>query len=184
MQILLRELFILQISTNNGQTWNTPVEVIHSNVDPGQKCIDRPWMVIDKSNSASQGTIYITTMNAKGVIAGFNPYISISTDGGNSFNWRYLDTTDYLSGPLIRQPMPSPTVATDGTFYAVYPSYVTSQSVYARALLAYSSNSGNSFNYHTVANYTSGISDTLPKLGSFLTSNLANQITWFLPLWK
>ena len=161
-------------STDNGSTWNTPVEVIHTNVDPGTKCIDRPWMAIDKSGTASDGNIYVTTMNAKGAINGFNPYVSISTDGGNSFNWRYLDTANFLSGSLIPQPMPTPTVSSDGVFYAVYPSYVPTQSLYAQYLIASSTDNGNSLNYQTVITGSSGMSDTLSKKGYLIKSNPAN----------
>ena len=161
----------LSKSTNLGQTWNTPTLVIHTSDDPGKRNIDRPWMVIDKSGTASQGNIYITTMNAKGSTFGYNPYISISTDGGNTFSWRYLDTANFLSGNLISQPMPTPAVSNTGEIHAIYPSYVISQNFKAQFLIASSTDNGNSFSYKPVFESSSSVTDSLAKKGYLLISN-------------
>ncbi len=162
-------------STNGGINWETSVEVINAHSDVGKYPIDRPWMSIDRSDGVNDGNIYITTMPPKAfgtLPPPYHPYFMVSTNGGNSFSpWQYLDTTNWLAGNMIAQPMPTNCVSSNGTFHAIYPSYIISQSVFARYIIASTNDSGNSFTYHTVLNSTSGISDTLPKKGYLLRSN-------------
>lgn len=164
-------------SIDGGLNWTTPVEVLNVHSDPGKYAIDRPWMSIDRSGGSNDGNIYITTMPPKtfGTIPpSYHPYLSVSTDGGNSFSWQYLDDTNWLSGNLIPQPMPTNCVAPNGTFYAVYPSYVLTQSPFPQFILAKSDDAGNSFSYNNILQSTSGLSDTLAKKGYLLRSNPSN----------
>ena len=160
-------------STDGGLTWGDPVEVIDVN-DDSQKPIDRPWLSIDRSGGANEGNIYITTMPP--TVFGYlpppyHPYLSVSTDGGDSFDWQYLDTTNWLAGSIIVQPMPTNCVSSDGTFHAVYPSYEFSQDTLPRYILATSTDGGNSFSYHTVFRATSGLSDSLVKKGYLILAD-------------
>lgn len=150
-------------STDGGLSWESPVKVFHSDDDPDKLPIDRPWIAIDRSTGSHQGSIYITSMNAKGVTAPYNPYLSVSTDLGNTFNWRYLDTTDWLSGNAIPQAMPTNCIASDGIFYSVYPSYVSSQNAYAQFIMAKSTDAGNKIVHQTVFSFSTSIKDTLAK---------------------
>jgi len=157
-------------STDGGLTWGTPSEVISINDCPNKYCIDRPWMQIDRTTGPNQGTIYVTSMNAdQNVSPPYNPYLAVSNDGGTSFNNpRYLDTINFLSGDAIPQPMPSPSIGADGTFYAAYPSYVTSQSLFATTILGNSIDGGNTLN-HSIIQYGgvgSSVSDIYAKKGS------------------
>lgn len=137
-------------SDDEGLTWSVPVEAVNIDVDAPRRPIDRPWMVIDRSSGPHQGNIYITSMNASGAIAPFHPYVSISTDGGNSFTWKDLDGPDWLSGNIIFQPMPSPDVSADGTLHAIYPSFLISQQLLPQYVLASSSDGGQTFEYKSV----------------------------------
>ena len=172
-------------STDGGLNWGTPVEVINVNSDPGKQAVDRPWMDIDNSGGIYDGNIYVTTMNPNvfGPVAPpYNPYFIRSTNGGASFEpWRYLDTTNWLAGSLIPQPMPTNTVSSNGVLYAIYPSYVLSQSLFAQYILATSTNGGGNFNHSTVFTSSSSISDTLAKKGYLLQSNPAdnNHLAFF-----
>lgn len=165
-------------STDGGLSWGTPVEVINVNADGSQHPVDRPWMVVDNSGGPNDGNIYVTTMNPKAfgpVPPPYNPYFIKSTNNGASFEpWRYLDTANWLAGSLIPQPMPTPTVSADGTFHAIYPSYVLSQSLFAQYITASSTSAGNSFNYSVALQSANGSSDTLPKKGYLLIANPAN----------
>jgi len=162
-------------STNGGLSWESPVEVISIDSDPGKRAIDRPWMSIDRSGGENQGNIYITTMNAKGATIGYHPYFMVSTDGGNSFsNWKYLDTTNWLAGIFIPQPMPTPCITQSGDFYAVYPSYVFMQNSLAQFIIAASADAGNSFTYNSVFASTTNVSDSLAKMGYLLRSDPSN----------
>ena len=159
-------------STDGGLFWGNPVEVIAIDSDPGKKAIDRPWMVIDRSGGENDGNIYITTMNAKTSSVGYHPYITISTNGGDSFNnWNYLDTTNWLSGILIPQPMPTPSMSSNGEFFAVYPSYVFTQNPLAQYIIAASADGGSSFNYNSVFTSSGGSSEPMAKMGYLLRSD-------------
>lgn len=163
-------------SLNGGITWNAPVEAINVLDDPGKYCIDRPWIAIDTSSGSNQGNVYVSSMNAKAASTPpFNPYVVHSIDGGASYqNYRYIDTTGYLAGNLIQQPMPTPTVSANGTFHAIYPSYVPAQNLFPRYILASGSNGVIDLDYHTaiIGNY--GSSDTLIKGASVIKSNPSN----------
>ncbi|MCB0400691.1 MAG: T9SS type A sorting domain-containing protein [Flavobacteriales bacterium] len=165
-------------SSDGGLSWGTPVEVINAFADGTQYPLDRPWMAIDNSGGIYDGNIYVTTMNPKvlGPIAPpYNPYFIKSVNGGTSFEpWRYLDTANYLAGSFIPQPMPTPCVSADGTFHAVYPSYVVSQSLFAQMFVASSTSAGSTFTYNTVAQTATTNNDTLPKKGYLLISNPAD----------
>lgn len=165
-------------SIDGGLNWGTPVEVINSNADGTQYPVDRPWMVIDNSGGINDGNIYITTTNPNifgPVSPPYNPYFIRSTNNGTSFEpWRYLDTTNWLAGNLIPQPMSTPTVSSNGTFHAIYPSYLASQSPFARYLVASSNSEGNTFDYNIVYLTATVNNDTLPKKGYLLKANPAD----------
>lgn len=161
-------------STDGGTSWGTPSEAINISDCPNQLCLDRPWMVVDPS-----GNVFVTSMNPDQptlVVPPYHPYVAVSTDQGASFNTpSTLDNTGFLAGSLISQPMPSPAIGSDGTFYAAYPSYETSQSLYAHIYIAKSIDAGNTFTYSSAyAGAGSGSTDPLPKKASLLIANPTN----------
>lgn len=163
-------------STDGGSTWGAAVEAISISDCPGKYCVDRPWMEIDRTSGPNQGTIYVTSMNAdRNVAPPYNPYLAVSTDGGTSFqNPRFLDTVNYLAGDLIPQPMPSPAIGADGVFYGVYPSYVTSQSLYATIIMASSSDAGVTLQHDFIqyGGAGTGVTDPLAKKANlFITDD-------------
>lgn len=157
-------------SNDGGLSFSNPTEVLNINAMPAQRIIDRPWIVIDRSNSANQNTIYVTSMNVRDSQPEFHPYVSVSTNGGTTFALRTVDRTGWLSGDLIRQPMPTPAITSTGTFYAVYPSFVLSQNQMAQYIVASSDNAGSTFSYNTVfaSNASNSNNDPLPKKGYLL----------------
>lgn len=164
-------------SIDGGLTFNSPIEVINTSYDGTKWPIDRPWLVIDNSTGPYQGNIYVTSMNLNRTNAPFNPYLSVSNDGGNTFITSYLDTTGWLAGSLNPLPMCSPTISSSGVFYGAYPSYVLSQSFYSQAFLVKSINGGLSFTHSTLitSNPPSNIGDyPLAKKGPLLISNPSN----------
>lgn len=166
-------------SADGGLNWGTPVEVINAYSDAGKYPIDRPWISIDRSGGAHDGNIYITSMtpNVFGpILPPYRPYFMVSIDGGDSFNpWKYLDTINWLVGNTIPLPMPTNCVSSNGTFHAIYPSFLLSQSFFAKFIIASTDDAGDSFTYNTVLNSTSGISDPLPKKGYLLRANPADE---------
>ena len=161
-------------STDGGLTWNAPIEVINTSFDGTKWPIDRPWMVIDKSTGPYQGYIYVSSMNLNRTNSPFNPYLSVSTDGGNTFTTSYLDTTDYLAGSINPLPMCSPTVSSTGVFYGAYPSYVLIQSLFPQVFLAKSTDGGRSLTHSKVltSNSITNIGNyPLAKKGALLISD-------------
>ena len=159
-------------SVDGGLSWGEPVEVIDMHAEEGKRPIDRPWIAVDRSGEASDGNIYVTTMCAKGASAPFHPYFMKSTNGGESFStWQHLDEEGWYAGSLIPQPMPTPTVSSAGSFHAVYPSYVVAQGILPQYVIASSSDSGSSFDYHTVFSSANTDSDSLAKKGYLLKSD-------------
>lgn len=170
---------LVRKSTDGGLSWGSPIEAISIQDCPGKLCIDRPWMVVDRSGGTSDGVIYITTMNANQptmVSAPYNPYLSVSTDGGLSFfNPRFVDSTGYLAGSTINQPMSSPTITSNGKFYAAYPSYLSSQNVFPRLILASSTDAGVTISHQVAYQGTNfGVNNSLLKSGYLLISNPSN----------
>jgi len=172
-------------STDNGLTWNEPIEVINVNSDGEHHPVDRPWISIDRTSSSNDGNIYITSMPP--TVFGYlpppyHPYFIKSVDGGQSFEtWQYLDTINWLAGLIIQQPMPTNCVSSDGTFYAVYPSYVYSQNPLAQFIIASTEDAGNSFAYHTIFASSDVVADSLVKAGYLILANPINaeHLTFF-----
>lgn len=142
-------------STDGGLSWNTPTEVINTNYDGTKWPIDRPWMVIDRSLGIYQENIYVTTMNLNRTNPTYHPYLSVSSDTGNTFSTRYVDTTGWLAGSLNPLPMCSPLISSTGVFYGAYPSYDLSQNPFLQSFMATSNNGGANFTYNNVITYTS-----------------------------
>lgn len=167
-------------SVDGGQTWGAAVEAISTVDCPNKLCVDRPWMVIDRSGGPLDGTIYVTSMNADQptmVIPPYNPFLSVSSDNGATFATpRYMDTLNFYAGSTINQPMPSPTVTSNGTFMAIYPSYEPlAQGPFAHLYIAKSTTAGvdiDHINAYTGTGNT--ISDPYLKKGSLFKSNPAN----------
>jgi hypothetical protein len=164
-------------STDGGLSWGTAREVISTNFDTPKWPIDRPWLAIDKSLGATDGNIYVTSFNLNRNTPPFNPYLSISTDDGASFTSRYVDTTDWLAGSINPLPFCYPTINSNGTLFASYPSFVVAQSFYSQVFLGVSNDSGNSVQHKLIAtiNPPAGI-ENFPdaKKGSPILSDPSN----------
>jgi hypothetical protein len=162
-------------STNGGLNWDTPTLAIDMYDAPTEKPIDRPWMVIDKSLTSSNGTLYITSMPPSFISPPNRPYYKVSTDGG--FTWSTLTNLDgpgYLTGGSIQQTMATPAVTKNGEFVALYPSYVASQNVFPAYYLAKSVDQGQTLTYSTVYTATAGTSNTNFKKGYLLITDPSN----------
>lgn len=163
-------------SNDGGINWSAPNEIWNAQLEEPQKLpLDRPWLAVDNSGTATDGMFYLTTKPAPWIFPPNRPYLKNSADSGESWSdFRYVDTTDYLVGNLIAVPMAFPAVSADGAFCAAYPSYVFSQSVFPKVLFAKSYSQGGSFQYYDLVVNTTPVQDTLYKLGYRLAANPAN----------
>ncbi len=151
-------------SGDGGISFNPPVEVLNIDVNPAKLVIDRPWIAID--NTTSPKSIYITSMTAEGATAPYHPYVSISSDGGVSFQVQELDAPGWLAGSDIERPMPTPNVSSAGKFHAVYPSFVTAQNPFPQYVHVSSIDGGATFQYNQVFESLDPAPTTsLPKTG-------------------
>ena len=162
-------------STDFGASWGNSVEVINITDCPNQLCIDRPWMEIDTTGGPLDGTIYVTTMNPNQpnfVTAPYHPYLTVSLDNGNSFeNPRFLDTTGYLAGTIITQPVAVPTIDGNGVFRAIYPSYETTQSFFGEYYMASSADGGATVTHTNPFSVTSGAGTSEAKIGRTMVTD-------------
>lgn len=164
-------------SSDGGLSWESPKEVINTNTDGTKWPIDRPWMAIDKSNSVTQGNIYISTFNLNRLEPPYNPYLSYSSDNGDSFTSKYIDTTGWLAGSINPLPICSPAVSSSGVLYISYPSYVLTQSLYTQSFVAISTDGGVNLTHKKIItdNPPAKLQDySLAKKGPLLISNPAN----------
>ncbi len=171
-------------STDGGLNWDTPSKAFDAYDVAAKRPIDRPWLVIDNSNSANAGTLYITTKPAPWVPAPNRNYFKMSTDGGHT--WSTITNVDggsHLVGSLIQAPMAAPSVSLGGSFLAAYPSYVSTQNVLPCYYLAKSKDKGQTFTYTTIYAAIPAANDTNFKNGYQLLANPidSNKMVLLLP---
>ena len=168
-------------STDGGLTWNNGSKAIDAYADGNNTPIDRPWMAMDQQS----GNIYVTSMPPSWVALPKRPYIVRSTDTGLTWsNWQYLDGPSNLVGSQIRAPMASPVTSANGTLHIAYPSYVSSQNIFAGYYMASSSDGGVTFSYQDIWFGNFSQSDSLIKAGYLLLADPsdANHLAFFVPI--
>lgn len=147
-------------SVNGGLNWSTPVKAIDAYDDGTKRPLDRPWLVVNSTGSR----LYLTTKPAPWVPAPNRPYFIASDDGGLTWKpWKYVDGVGFLTGNLIAAPMAAPALAGKETFHAVYPSFLASQSVFPRFIMASSFNYGTTFSYKEVYSGTTPLGNDSAK---------------------
>ncbi|MEI6766908.1 MAG: T9SS type A sorting domain-containing protein [Bacteroidota bacterium] len=171
-------------STDGGLNWDTPSKAFDMYDVPNKRPIDRPWLVVDNSNTSNSGTLYITTKPAPWIAPPNRNYFKVSLDNGHT--WSTIANVDggtHLVGSLIAQPMAAPATTLSGKFCAVYPSYVASQNPLPAYYLATSADKGQSFSYSNVFAAIPASNDTNFKLGYQLITDPAdsNRMVFLIP---
>lgn len=171
-------------SVDGGLTWDAPSKAFDIYDDPSKRPVDRPWLVVDRSNTINAGTLYITTKPAPWIAPPNRNYFKASSDNG--FTWTPIANVDggsHLVGNAIAAPMAIPATTANGIFCAVYPSYVPSQNTLPAWYFAYSSDKGQSFSYTTVLAAVPAPLDTNCKNVYCLAPNPAdsNQMVFISP---
>jgi hypothetical protein len=171
-------------SSDGGLNWDAPTKAFDMYDVAAKRPIDRPWMVVDKSNTNNSGTVYITTKPAPWIAPPNRNYFKVSSDSG--FTWTPIANVDggtNLVGNLIAQPMAAPSTTVNGNFCAAYPSYVTTQNPLPAFYLATSSNKGQTFAYTTILAAVPSTLDSNLKNGYQLLANPvdSNKLVFLLP---
>jgi hypothetical protein len=163
-------------SLDGGITWSAPTQAWDANTeDPSKVPLDRPWLKADNSNALSQGMFYMTTKPAPWIPAPNRAYLKWSSDSGTTWStYKYVDTTSYLIGNAIQQPMTAIAVAANGALCLAYPSYVPAQSVFPKYFFAKSMNKGGTFTLNDLLVNPSPVSNQNYKLGYTLAAHPTN----------
>ncbi len=167
-------------SLDGGLTWSIPVKAIDAYDDGAKIPVDRPWLSLDGHGNH----LFLTTKPAPWIPAPNRPYFLSSSDSGQSWGaWRYLDSTGYLVGNLIVAPMASPAVSSNGCVYAAYPSFLPSQGLVPRFILAKSCDGGTGFSYYPMLNITTPAVNDSAKLAYLLLADPAdsNHLVFIFP---
>jgi len=157
-------------SNDGGINWSAPVQAIDITEDPPKVPLDRPWLVIDNSNTSSQGNLYLTSKPAPWIAPPNRPYYKVSTDSGTTWSaFHFADTVGFNSN-IIQAPMASPAVGADGTFYMVYPAIV---GLIPSFVFALSDDHGNTL-HRSVISTAILSADTNPKQAWHLSADPAD----------
>ncbi len=171
-------------SLNGGLSWDTPSKAFDMYDVINKRPIDRPWLVVDNSNTENEGILYITTKPAPWIAPPNRNYFKASADSGHTWTTiASLEGGTHLIGNAIAAPMAAPATTVNGKFCAIYPSYVSSQNIYPAYYFASSANQGQSFSYSTVYAALPAANDTNFKNGYQLITHPsdANKLVFLTP---
>ena len=136
-------------STDGGLTWGTPNKVIGSSDLPDNP-FDRPWVAVDNSGGANDGTVFVTSMTAYWVVGQHHIYLRTSTDGGLTWSTiKQIDTTTYSVGSLTSS-YGGISIGKDGRAYIAFISYDVSASPFIRYYSITTTNLGVTFQRNVI----------------------------------
>ncbi len=105
-------VIVVSSSTNNGQTWGTPVKAVKNELG---YLADKPWMESDtKTGSAFKNSLYISTTQFD-LSSGSQIWVAHSTDGGKT--WKDVAVSTKQTFPGMVDQFSDLAVGDDGTVY-------------------------------------------------------------------
>ncbi len=138
-------------STDGGLRWSEPREAV-STVGRPDLPLDRPWVVVDNSGGAKDGTVYMSVMSAYWYPGQHRIYTRSSSDSGATWSpLNRLDSDEYSPG-LVTKSYGAISVGGDGKIYTAYISYDTSATPFLRMYAAVSSDAGATWQRAVIAN--------------------------------
>jgi hypothetical protein len=115
-------------STDGGITWGAPVVVFSGESSPppvgseyalGQVPLDRPWLAVDRTGGARDGTVY-ATWETSPFSPGLPPEVFAASSTDNGRSWSRAVRVDDGSYTTQFNPRQFPAVGGDGTLYVMY----------------------------------------------------------------
>ncbi|MBL0174375.1 MAG: exo-alpha-sialidase [Ignavibacteria bacterium] len=138
-------------STDGGLRWSEPREAV-STIGRPDLPLDRPWVVVDNSGGATDGTVTMSVMSAYWYTGEHRIYTRSSSDTGATWSpLNRLDNDEYSPG-LVTKSYGAISVGGDGKLYTAYLSYDTSLSPFLRMYAAVSSDAGATWQRAVIAN--------------------------------
>ena len=135
-------------SPDGGLSWSPPVEAINGFATADWP-VDRPWLVVDNSAAATQGTLHLVTKSVKDASFPHAIWHVASADSGATWSAPEQVDDSIPIGPGSSA-MGVPAVGPDGAFYVLYLSYNPLQFLQARYVLAKKTGAAAGFSYRTV----------------------------------
>ena len=156
-------------SIDDGVSWDNGVKVFDMN-ETADGAVDRPWFAIDAIGSSPTGIIYVTTKSPEAVVAtNKHVWLKRSLDGGATFsNPIQIDNATYPAAG--DKTMAVPVVEEGNWLYIVYLSYQTGTLQYPKLICALSTDSGNTFSYSEITQFTNAVTDTTLQVDWDITS--------------
>ena len=138
-------------SIDGGKNWSEPVNVFDMKDKP-DLLIDRPWIAVDNSGGANDGTIYLTSMSAYWYIGQHHIYLKTSTDNGKTWSpIKQIDNEEFTVG-LMTKSYAAISIGADGTAYLAYHTYDTTAAKIVRIYYATTNDLGNTFQRGVITN--------------------------------
>jgi hypothetical protein len=138
-------------SIDGGKNWSAPVNVFDMKEKPDLP-IDRPWIAVDNSGGANDGTIFLTSMSAYWYIGQHHIYLRTSSENGKTWSSiKQIDNEEFSVG-LMTKASGVISVGADGTAYIAYHTYDTTASKLIRIYYATTNDLGNTFQRGVITN--------------------------------
>lgn len=142
-------------SDDGGRTWSGPVPAFSQVADRNQQ-MDRPWLAIDQTRGARDGTLYLVYENIFYDPLDPGVYVRSSSDGGQT--WGQITRVDTSQYPAMMDARDEIAIGARGTVYVMYDSGPlhteynwAPQLQQPSIVLATSTDGGRSFSYRSVA---------------------------------
>lgn len=138
-------------STDGGLHWSQPREAV-STIGRPDLPLDRPWVAVDNSGGARDGTVYMSTMSAYWYSGAHHIYARSSSDTGATWSpLMRLDDAGFSPG-LVTKSYGAISVGGDGTLYSAYVSYDTAASPFIRMYIAVTADGGATWERSVIPN--------------------------------
>ncbi len=152
-------------STTGAASWTAPVAALSAGATPDRP-VDRPWLVVDRTNGPLRGRVYLVskTLNP-GPDGLWHVWATSSGDRGLTWSAPHRADPTITGGPLVPA-FGMPAIAADGRLWVLFSSIDPSASSPTRLIATAGDDTAHAFTTHVVADLPSSAffpSDTLQR---------------------